>query len=603
MDIDRLLKLANKKLNNGNSSGARKVYEDILRKYPKNSRAIAGLKNIDRILTKSDANSETLPTPIIDQLVTLHGQKNFELLLQRSLKLRTQFPESILLYNFLGAAYYELGQFDDAINCYRIVLKSTPNNGEVFYNLGVIYEKRQELETSLAYYRNALSNSSYKPNIYVNIGNILRAKGNFSEAIQQYENALKLEPNNSSALYNIGLLMLDKRSFPKAIDYFKSAIRANPTFIDAWYNLAISFQEIENIFGAFHAYKKVIALNPSNADALNNLANLLLDLGHLSETIENYRRALCANIFLVAPLSNLNNLYVQLNDSRVHQLHANSSYSEGITNDLKIPIQSAIGAFIQGDIMVTRGHIDDYEKEKPTSFNNLVQKDKRFCTAFHTILSYLLEKQQNHHVDPPPNVFHVGESHCLSYAHQKLIFGTIDFIIRPMITFGAKAFHFSPKKSNAFSEITKKNLSSIPKCSKVIISFGEIDCRPDEGIITAALKLNRPEIEIIRPTIQNYLDWFFEQNIHNNHELYFFNVPAPVFDTTQPHDLNLKVAKVVALFNNSLTHALKERNFKLIDTYKSTVTIEGFSNKKFHFDQYHLGPNFIPIIQQQVECV
>ena len=44
MNIDRLLKSANKKLNNGNSAGAREIYEDILRKYPKNSRAIAALK-------------------------------------------------------------------------------------------------------------------------------------------------------------------------------------------------------------------------------------------------------------------------------------------------------------------------------------------------------------------------------------------------------------------------------------------------------------------------------------------------------------------------------------------------------------------------------
>ena len=88
---------------------------------------------------------------------------------------------TILLWNLRGAAYYELGQFDDAINCYKIVLKSIKDpNGQVFYNLGVIYEKKQDLETSLTYFRNALSNSSYKPNIYVNIGNIFRAKDNFS---------------------------------------------------------------------------------------------------------------------------------------------------------------------------------------------------------------------------------------------------------------------------------------------------------------------------------------------------------------------------------------------------------------------------------------
>ena len=100
MDIDRLLKLANKKTCHHEYSDAREVGRRYIKKISKNlPRAIAGLKNIDRILTKKFTNSETL-NEAIDQLVTLHGQKKFELLLQRSLKLRTQFPESILLYNF-----------------------------------------------------------------------------------------------------------------------------------------------------------------------------------------------------------------------------------------------------------------------------------------------------------------------------------------------------------------------------------------------------------------------------------------------------------------------------------------------------------------------
>ena len=109
-------------------------------------------------------------------------------------------------------------------------------------------------------------------------------------------------------------------------------------------------------------------------------------------------------------------------------------------------------------------------------------------------------------------LFHLGESHCLSYAHQKIKIQGMDYKIVPKITFGGKAFHFSRRKEDAFKAITKANLESIPDSSKVFISFGEIDCRPTEGFMKASQKLNKQTNELITNVVEGYCWWIGYEN-------------------------------------------------------------------------------------------
>ena len=60
--------------------------------------------------------------------------------------------------------------------------------------------------------------------------------------------------------------------------------------------------------------------------------------------------------------------------------------------------------------------------------------------------------------------------------------------IKSLITFGAKTFHLSKEDKNKYKSITSYNFKSLPKGSRVFLSFGEIDCRPNEGFIIAAEK-------------------------------------------------------------------------------------------------------------------
>ena len=152
-----------------------------------------------------------------------------------------------------------------------------------------------------------------------------------------------------------------------------------------------------------------------------------------------------------------------------------------------------------------------------------------------------------------------------------------NFRVVPRIIFGAKAFHFSRLQEDRYKVIAKANFVSLPKSSKVLISFGEIDCRPNEGFITASRKLDKPLEDIIADTVKGYVQWFLGQNAGHSHRLYFINVPAPFFDKEHSADLNSEVARIVGLFNATLKKYLLQYSIDLIDVFQFTV-----GNKAIH---------------------
>ncbi|MDA9004285.1 hypothetical protein N9J28_00610, partial [bacterium] len=245
---------------------------------------------------------------------------------------------------------------------------------------------------------------------------------------------------------------------------------------------------------------------------------------------------------------------------------------------------------------------ENFKAYDQKTFSKLKSKDKVFCVAYSNFIGKLLDANWDEECASKNKVYHLGESHSLSYAHRNITIGGSRFRIAPRMTFGAKAFHFSQKRHNNFKAITKAHLVSLPESSKTFLSYGEIDCRPSEGFISAAEKLDKPLEELIDRTTVGYVKWFFDQNADHRHRLYFINLPAPSYDKKHSADLNYKVARTVALFNIALEKYSLQHGFGTIDVFRFIVGKDGFSNRLFHIDNYHLGAEALSEIQRQLAC-
>ena len=268
----------------------------------------------------------------------------------------------------------------------------------------------------------------------------------------------------------------------------------------------------------------------------------------------------------------------------------------------KLQIQQAVRAFILSDQKLVRKHLNVYSSCLPSSIAKLEAKDQVFCSAYNGFLQKMIETPFENEAtfSGDQTIFHLGESHCLSYAHKKIKLQGMDYTVTPRITFGAKAFHFSIKTENQYKAITRANFHSLAQGSKVFLSFGEIDCRPDEGFISAATKLNRPIENIINETVEGYVSWLVDQNRNKKHCLFIFNVPAPIYDADYTSAINDQVKSTIEFFNNVLNKTVLDYNLNIIDVYKFTVGYNKFSNGSFHIDHRHLSSDAIPEIELQL---
>jgi len=365
-----------------------------------------------------------------------------------------------------------------------------------------------------------------------------------------------------------------------------------------------ALNDIEKPEEAITAYTKAISINQS-AQALNNMGIALNKLGKIEEELNSYTRAIMVEPNNSEAKENLLGLQNQLLGTELLNKKIHEKYTENNFKTFEGPrhkVQKIINAFLRADFNLANKHIKNYFNSDAKLVSNLDKETRVFCTTYAFFLFKLIEDRAGlmSHLPSDKVIYNLGESHCLSFAHRKIKIGGFDHIIHPKITFGAKAFHFSNKKESAFTAITRANFNSLPNGSKVFLSFGEIDCRPNEGFISASKKHKKPIEDLVYDTVSGYVDWFAEQNQSKNHNLFFFNVPASIYSEKFTAQVNEKVASTIKLFNSLLQRTVLYHNFNILDVYKFTVGQDGCSNGEFHIDGRHLSSNAISEIEEQI---
>ena len=80
-----------------------------------------------------------------------------------------------------------------------------------------------------------------------------------------------------------------------------------------------------------------------------------------------------------------------------------------------------------------------------------------------------------------------------------------------------------------------------------MVSFGEIDCRSDEGFIRVSRKLGVDSKDLIKDVVLRYVGWFEQYSAER--EFLFFNLPAPTYKEEISHALNHEVATNIETYN------------------------------------------------------
>ena len=200
LKLEQALRLAKKKVKEESPGDANHIYNDILARFPKNKKAIDGIKLLSDSFISKASNVQNPSKDQIQPLINLYQQGQFQQALDSTQQLLSQFPNSFTLYTIQGAANVGLSQLDSAIESYKQAIKIKPDFAETYYNMGIALQDRGDLNAAIDSYQKAISFEPDYVEAYNNMGNALKDKGDLEAAINSFKQALKIKPDSQASL-------------------------------------------------------------------------------------------------------------------------------------------------------------------------------------------------------------------------------------------------------------------------------------------------------------------------------------------------------------------------------------------------------------------
>ena len=151
----------------------------------------------------------------------------------------------------LGAAYYLVGNYEDAARVLLEAANIEPNSGVIYFLLGKAYEAAASYQPKIAEgFKDYLAHHANDAWACLHYGTILYLRATAErqaglEPAKQYLNkALALDPGLAEAYVQLGIIAQAEGKQQQSVDYLAQAIRLNPQLASAHYRLGLAYQKL-----------------------------------------------------------------------------------------------------------------------------------------------------------------------------------------------------------------------------------------------------------------------------------------------------------------------------------------------------------------------
>ena len=405
LSVDQALSKANLHLKSGMLVESEKLFRSVLSKFPKNTRAIAGLNEV-MLLVNQQGKLEPAPTQF-EALHHLYFDGKFQELGQKVEALLIIYPRSAGLYTLCGAAYAALKQFDSAIRCYTYSLQLNADRPETHFNLAVSLNETGETDAAIESYTKAIKLDPNYTEAKINLGNLQADLGDFAAAIQNFKQALELTPDAPLLHWLLGRAYSNNGDEKSAIGCFETALRLDPEYAECYRNYVMAVRR--DVPDALVDKMRELIKNENRPQ--NDLMHLAFALSTIEEDRGNHFQSL-AYLRQANKIGQLENKYTLSSDA--------NTFSE-------------VKSFFK----------DDFKDEQTTHFKRTPQRPI-FILGMPRSGTSLVEQIVSGH----SGVFGAGElKHLAEIIHES-------------------SWRTNPSRANVFQTIRSKYLAEIKKLSK-----------------------------------------------------------------------------------------------------------------------------------------
>ncbi len=236
-------------------------------------------------------------------------------------------------YLNMGTYFYTLGDYERAVNQFKLMLKVNPKDVFTHFVLGYIYDKLDKTDLAIQELQEAINLDPTYVNAYNNLGTVYNRLGKIDKALEVFTIALELNPDYVELQDNLGVVYYTLKEYPKALERFQKAIELNPKRSETYNNIGSVYLAMGKSGEAEKAVLKALMLNPGFLEARNNLGSIYLTKKEYNKAEKEFKKLLAIDPNYVESWVNLATCY--LNSDKIHL--AKEALEKAISINPKVP--------------------------------------------------------------------------------------------------------------------------------------------------------------------------------------------------------------------------------------------------------------------------
>ncbi len=239
-------------------------------------------------------------------------------------------------------------------------------------------------------------------------------------------------------------------------------------------------------------------------------------------------------------------------------------------------------------------------QEKETSAGRHAQAHMKLCAR---LMVLRLRSPEQYQPDDAPATLHViGDSHSLCFSALPIVWKGRLTIARAMPVRGVKMFHLGAGVPAKYRQFLRWRLKSLQPGSEILLSMGEIDARPNEGIFPQAFKAGMANLkgfeQITQATVREFVRFVTSQIADTGHvseNVTLMGIPPIGYDIRQGLPPGASVQQFRS-FNARVNAVMREHalaaGWTYIDLQAGAMRMNPTQSKNARIDDFHLGPTF-----------
>ncbi len=204
-------------------------------------------------------------------------------------------PRNPDAWHLSGLIAFQHQQHTDAETCIRQALSFRPGQPDFMANLASVLLATNRAAEAEQVCLHVLAQRPQHPGALQRLGSALLKQERYGAAEQMLRQAVEGQPDNCDALCNLGVALIELRRFSDAERYLQRARAIRPESMQVQLNLGVAQRELGKLADAAVSLDRAISLAPNSAECFLNRGNVRMDQGDASGALADFQRAATLN--------------------------------------------------------------------------------------------------------------------------------------------------------------------------------------------------------------------------------------------------------------------------------------------------------------------